>query len=169
MREDGNYDLFRVRRDGPNNELIYSDGLRNSHARFSSDGDFLVFTNGEAGDAETWEIILFELASGDTRQLTNNASRDSSPNFSPDDSQIIYITNGDNGAAIAVMGANGSNRRVIYDGAGFEWGADFSPDGELIIFNEEGEAGSIIKLMRADGEAVRELSIDNGFYPSWVR
>jgi len=168
-RDDGNFDLYRVRRDGSDQQVIYSDGGRNSHARFSSDGRFLIFTSGEAGNAQTWEILRFELETGEISALTDNASRDASPSFSPDDTQIVYIVDGDNGAAIAVMDADGSNSQIIYDGAGYEWGAAFSPDGELIVFSEETQAGSVIKLMRADGEAVRDLSIENGFYPSWVR
>lgn len=167
-RDDGNYDLFRVRADGSEREVIYSDGKRNSHARFSDDGRFMVFTSGEAGDATTWEILRFELETGDIIQLTDNSVRDSSPSFSPDGSQIVYITDGEAGAAIALMMADGSAQTTIYDGPGFEWGGYFSPDSTLIIFNEDEPDRSYIRLMRADGSAVRTINIEDGFYPSWV-
>lgn len=168
-RGDGTYDLYRVRADGSEPpELVYSDGNRNSHARFSRDGRSLVFTTGEPGDARTWEIVRLELSSGEMTYLTDNDVRDSSPSFSPDDEQILYVTAGDGGAAIAVMSADGTGSTIIYDGPGFEWGMSYSDDGAFIIFNEEIGGVGRLYIMRADGTGLREIENEGGFYPSWI-
>lgn len=169
-REDGNYDLVRVPSRGGTPEAVYSDGRRSSHARFSHDGRFIVFTNGESGNAATWEIVKMELATGDVQILTRNNTRDASPTFSPDDETILYVTEGQGGAAIAILNADGSGLpKVIHDGEGFEWGMDYSPNGKYIIFNSQETTGaSTLYLMRVDGSGVRIIDNGGGFYPSWV-
>lgn len=170
-REDGNYDLLRVSAHGGPPEIVYSDGKRSSHARYSHDGRYLVFTNGESGNAATWEILKMELATGTVQILTRNSVRDASPSFSPDDETIVYVTEGEGGAAVAIMNADGSGLpKVIYDGPGFEWGMDYSPNGKYIIFNsQESRSGnSTLYLMRADGSGVVSIENGGGFYPGWM-
>ncbi|MFW5692129.1 MAG: protein kinase domain-containing protein [Chloroflexota bacterium] len=167
-RADDTFDLYRVRSDGGAPELIYSDGKRNSHARYSPDDRMLVFTSGAPGDATTWEIVLLELSTGETRRLTDNNIRDASPSFTPDGKHILFNTIGEGLAAIAVIPVDGGEPEIIYDGDGYEWGMHYSPDGRYIIFNEEQARSSQIILMLADGSAVFPIETITGFYPVWV-
>jgi Tol biopolymer transport system component len=169
-RNDGNLDLYRIGVDGGQPQLIYSDGKRNSHARFSHDGRHLVFTSGNNADARTWEIVRLDLGTGESQQLTDNDVRDANPSFSPDDQTVLYNTNGEGGAAIAVMPADGSGApQIIYDGLGSEWGMHYSPDGAFILFNSEIEEHSTLYLMHADGSDLRAIETGKAsFYPSWM-
>lgn len=167
-RGDGTYDLYRIPAAGGNPEPVFSNGQRNSHARYNSDGRQIVFTSGDPDNANTWEIILLDLGSGETLQLTSNDTRDASPTFSPDDSFIIFNAYGDGRASIVRMSPTGGRQRTLYDGPGWEWGMHFSPDGEFILFNEEVEGVPSIYLMRADGSDVRRLDEIIGYYPSWI-
>ncbi len=167
-RRDDSYDLLRISSAGGAPETLYSDGNRNSHARYSPDGRMLVFTSGAPDDAVTWEIILFDLSSGEHVQLTDNAVRDASPSFSPDGSRIIYNTLGEGLSSIVSIAVDGSRERVtLYDGEGFEWGMHYSPDGNYILFHEEFPNSVITYIMQSDGSNVRDIGV-NAFYPVWI-
>lgn len=170
VRQDGNYDIFRVRRDGTQLEAIYSSAERKSHARYSPDGRYLVFTAGDPNDASTWEIIRLDLVTGERTQMTNNTRRDASPLFSPDGTQILFITMLDgNDNAIALMNADGTETRILYNSPGSDWAAAYSPDGNFIVFsaNPDGVKDQLF-LMRADGTGVQQLTTNQGTYPSWL-
>jgi serine/threonine protein kinase/Tol biopolymer transport system component len=169
-REDGNLDILRVPVSGGEAETLYSDGQRNSHARASADGQRIVFSNGESGDASTWEIMIYDLFTGETTQLTDNDSRDALPSFSHDDQDILYATDGDGESAIAIMpAAGGSFSHVLYDGPGFERGMHTSLDGAFIIFISQVGKSSVLYLMRSDGSDARLIDTEHdAYYPSWM-
>ncbi|HRF96868.1 MAG TPA: hypothetical protein PLZ51_16785, partial [Aggregatilineales bacterium] len=75
-------------------ELLYSDDNRNSHARYSNDGQYIVFTTGSVLDSALWEIAILTISTREVRYLTDNDVSDSFPSFSPDDSTIIYSSIG---------------------------------------------------------------------------
>ncbi len=170
VRQDGNFDIFRVRRDGSQLEAIYSSSERKSHARYSPDGRYLVFTAGSPNNASTWEIIKLDLVTGERIQMTNNTRRDASPLFNADGSQILFITMlNDNDNAIAIMNADGTDARILYNSPGSDWAANFSPDGRYIVFssNPDGIIDQLF-LMLADGTGVQQITTEEGAYPSWL-
>jgi serine/threonine-protein kinase len=170
IRQDGNFDIFRVRRDGSQLEAIYSSAERKSHARYSPDGRYLVFTAGSPNDASTWEIIKLDLVTGERIQMTNNTRRDASPLFNADGSRILFITMlNDNDNAIAIMNADGTDARILYNSPGSDWAANFSPDGRYIVFssNPDGITDQLF-LMLADGSGVQQITTNEGAYPSWL-
>lgn len=168
-RGDGKFDLYRVRAVGGEPELIFSNGERNSHPRYSSDGRYVVFTGGSGVSAADWEITRLDLTTGETLRLTDNDVRDASPSFSPDDNTVIFIT-GAGATAIAVVPADGgSDPEIIYEGPGFISGVSYSPDGHYIVFDSRlADADANLFIMDADGGNVREVQNVVGFYPSWI-
>ncbi|MBZ0286576.1 MAG: hypothetical protein K8I30_03105, partial [Anaerolineae bacterium] len=174
-RGDGTYDLYQAHADGSEMRLIHSDGTFNSHPRWSPDGRFVVYTSGSYSDAATYEIMLLDTSTGGTTRLTNNNFKDSSPNFSRDGSQILFITSGpDNNAngkaAIAIMNRDGSDRRILYDGAGYETGAHYSPDGEYITFSSSSATTDQdeVFIMRADGSQIEQVTQNGGLAAWWI-
>ncbi|TVR21727.1 MAG: hypothetical protein EA396_07275 [Anaerolineaceae bacterium] len=173
-RGDGTLDIMRVPSAGGTPQIVYSDGQRNSHPRYSPDGRRLVFVNGAPDDARTWNILTFDFADGTTRELTRNVVRDAFPSFSPDGSQVLYVTDGLGGAQIALISADGDatqTPRTLYDGIGYEWGMHYSPDAAYIIFNEEIGGRSVVRLIRADAEGDAEpinVAGIEGYYPVWL-
>jgi Tol biopolymer transport system component len=75
---------------------------------------------------------------------------------------------GTNDPAIFVMGADGGNRRQLYNSPAYEWGARWSADGDQVVFTLEVDDFSYIYLMNADGSNVMNLA-PRGSYPAWVR
>jgi len=169
-RNNGAHDLYRVPSVGGDPELLYSDDNRNSHARYSHSGQFIVFTTGSVSDSATWEIAILDLFTRDSRYLTNNDVSDAFPSFSPDDSIIIYSSIGRGNGAIYVISADGVGfPTLLYDGVGYDWGASYSPDGRYVAFTGEIQNESFIYVMNSDGTDVRRIATINGFYPSWIR
>ncbi len=176
-RGDGNYDIYRMQVDEDGNvgevDLLVSNGQRNSRANYSGDGRYITYTTGNKDDANTWEIAVMEVETGEIRNLTDNTVRDYSPTFSPDGETVLFVTDGEGRAAIATIpfsgGDAGADTRVIYDGSGYEWGVSYSPDGQYVLFNSELDGASTIYFMRADGTEVSAVPTLGGYYPSWVR
>lgn len=107
-RGDRTFDLRLIDPIDGDGQLIFSDGWRNSHARFSPDGEYIVFTAGAAAqDPSTWEIRLLDRESGETRLLTDNDVRDASPAFHPDSQRILYVTTIGGARALASMNLAG--------------------------------------------------------------
>jgi TolB protein len=170
-RGDENYDLRRVRVDGSDDELLFSNGLRNSHARFSPDGRYLVFTTGhDSRDASTWDVGRLDLETNDFVLLTNNDLRDASPVFAPDGNSILYVTFNPetNSNALATMDIDGGNKRILIDYTGSEWAASYSPDGQYIVFTSNRSGEDQLYLMTADGREVQRITTDGGLYASWL-
>ena len=168
-RNDQTFDLYRIRPDGTEEQPIYSDGWRNSHARFSSDGQYIVFTSGpDVRDASTWEIRLFNLRTGGTKLLTENDVRDASPTFSPDSQRIIYVTTVSGVRSLASMNLEGEDRSILYTGPGSVWSANYSPDGEFIVLTATVNGKDQLFLMDADGGNLQQITSSGGAYASWI-
>jgi TolB protein len=158
-----------MRPNGTDLQVVYSSAERKSHARYSPDGQHIVFTSGDQNDATTWEILRYNLADGSVTPLTNNETRDASPLYSPDGKTILYITTvRDGGQAIAAMDADGQNPRVLYNSPGADWAASYSPDGRFIAFSSNMSGGDRVFLMTADGQNVQQVTSNEGTYPSWM-
>jgi serine/threonine protein kinase/Tol biopolymer transport system component len=170
VRGDGTFDILRTRRDGSITEVILTGSERQSHPRYSPDGLSIVFTTGsDPLDARTWEIARLDTQTGQITRLTNNAVRDASPVFSPDGTQILYITSLLEGTnAIALMDINGENQQIVLNDNQNNWAASFSPDGRSIVFTRAVASGQdqLYVLDMATG-SIRQLA-SSGNSAHWV-
>jgi Tol biopolymer transport system component len=148
---------------------------------FSPDGSSIVFMGHEAED---YEIYVADLASRETRQLTDSPGGDGWPVWSPDGSSIAFTSERDDCSFVPsdqecwgtgepedrhrdvwVMNADGSDQRRVTSEAGqfVAW----SPDGGFLLVS-----GRALYVVRPDGTGRLELRADGidrplGGIPDW--
>ncbi|HEX2059386.1 MAG TPA: protein kinase [Thermoanaerobaculia bacterium] len=123
-------------------------------SQVSPDGRFVAITN--RGGQE--DVFVIEIATGEIRQLTNDAARDRGVTWSPDGSRIYFYSQREGGRyAIWSIHADGSAlARVTPPSAPPAWYPAAAPDGKRVSFyNEENtyivEDGKITPLPPAPG------------------
>jgi dipeptidyl aminopeptidase/acylaminoacyl peptidase len=167
--------LFVVGLDGGDErQLTDGDCEDDGPPAWSPDGKRLVFSSlrGENWDIEFNEA-LYEIevdADGaEPKRLTQPDENGSSPSFSPDGSRIAYIHFPEDGTfphngQIAVMGADGSDRRVLTTSldrqcAPFPGAREPVWDGDRVAFGVEDRGNVHIYTVAADGSSEPELLV----------
>ena len=67
-------------------------------------------------------------------RLTNNTAADNTPQFSPDGSKIVFVSDRDGNQEVYVMDADGSGVVRVTNDPGVDNSATFSPDGARLAF-----------------------------------
>jgi len=109
-------------------------------------------------------------------QLTSNDDRDEDPAWSPNGSQIAFVSNRDGDAEIFVMNTDGTGLRQLTDNRATEGDPAWSPDGSQIAFVRNRETSDNLEtfrsydvfVMNADGTGVRQLTNNDHYEASPV-
>ena len=161
---DGNPDLF-VYRNGQLRQLSNTDG-QNTGAAYC-DGKVAVTMS--RGTDQT-NIYLIDPDTGAVqKQLTNHWAIDVSPTWSPDCSQIAFVSGRSGGAHIFVMDADGENQRRLTFQGSYNTTPDWSPKGDRIAFSGRDEFAKFdLFTVDMDGN-IERLTQDQGdnFEPSY--
>ena len=106
-------------------------------------------------------------ASGLTR-LTDAAGYDAECSFSPDGSEVLFVSDRDGDPDIYLMDADGSNVRQLTDEPGYDGGPFFSPDGRWITYRTDRlkKDELHIHVMRADGS--HDMAVTGGTSVEWA-
>jgi len=127
-------------------ELLYSSASKIEFLNLNKAGDTLAFSQQYAGNAsENEEICTFNIDRGELRRITDNNLMDVYPVWSPDGTQLAFLSWRDKDLDIYVMGNDGSNQRKLYDSGSHD--ADIDWVGSSIVFT----SGSQIWIMQDDG------------------
>ena len=97
-------------------------------------------------------------ADAQLRQLTFNEDGDRASGFSPDGSQIAFVSDRDGDYEIFVMNIDGTGVVQLTHNDTDDWGGFWSPDGTLIAFNRDFDGDTEIFVMNADGTGVVQLT-----------
>jgi Tol biopolymer transport system component len=129
----------------------------------------IAFVSNQDGDDEIYSI---DPDGSRLTQLTDNATTDGAPAWSPDGQRIAFTSYRDGNYEIYVMGADGSNPTRLTTDAGGEYGPAWSPDGQRIAFAStrgNNDGSSDIYVMGADGSNPTRLTVnaDNDSDPAW--
>jgi len=150
-------------------------GTTNYAARFSPDGRYVAMSREVNGNSD---IYIIELARRTERRLTTSASIDTSPSFSPDGRNIVFVSDRGRGPQLYIMREDGGTMpcptggsdtacRITF-GEGQYTTPVWSPRGDWIAFTYQGEGSFFIGVIRPDGTGERRLTQsyqDEG--PTW--
>jgi dipeptidyl aminopeptidase/acylaminoacyl peptidase len=131
-------------------------GERGAGVAFSPDGARVVFTVADPvnGTARARAIWMYDLASGQSRQLTFAGKNDSSPQWSPDGTAIAFLSDRDGAAQIYRLSMRGGEAEKLTDRKdpvrAFRW----SPDG--------GRIALLMPEPKPGAQAQRERDKDDG-------
>lgn len=145
------FDIYVANADGTGTELLIGGEGYDAEPTVSPDGRFVIFTSTRSGDLE---LYRYELATGETIQLTDELGYDGGAFFSPDGSQIVWRASRPTGEAaetyrrlladdmvqpgaldIYVANADGTDKRRVTRLPGANWAPFFHPSGEKILFS----------------------------------
>lgn len=140
--------------------------------RFSPDGREILFTN-EAPGLPNSEIYVMGADGRQPTALTNTPTGNSDATWSPDGTQVAFVSTRDGGAGnIFVMRTDGSGlREITHDAAGKSELA-WSPRGDRIAFVREPAGGGDREIysIGAGGSGLTDLSNDpmsDDIEPAW--
>ena len=157
--------IFIVNDDGSNRTRLRING---DNAVLRPDGSKIAFSFLDSAPTGpiTQQIFTMNADGTDVTQLTFGQTTSILPTWSPDGSQIAFLSNMGSGG-IYVMNADGSDIRLLIDAPAD--GPIWSPDGSQIAFSRRISGVRELYLANSDGTNVRRLtdnSLDEQF-PAW--
>lgn len=101
-------------------------------------------------------------------RLTDSPGYDAECSYSPDGTQVLFVSDRDGDPDIYVMHADGTNVRQLTNEPGYDGGPFFSPDGRWITYRTDRLEKDLLQIhvMRADGSA--DVAITSGAGVRWA-
>lgn len=107
------------------------------------------------------------------RRWATSPSSDSAPAWSPDHSQVAFVSDRDGPSHLFLAGAEGASPRDLTPGPAVCGAPAWSPDGGSLAYVqwETSGAAANIRVMRADGSASQALTASTGINggPAWTK
>ncbi len=196
-RRDGNANVYIMDADGFGLERLTTHPAYDGQPSWSPDGTQIVFESGRevfihpTHDIDSTEIATVEEAQRDPRnndpsfnhqiylmnvdgtdirRLTFHADNDRSPSFSPDGTQILFVSDRDGNDEIYLMNADGSEPRNLTYSPFDDYNPSWSSDGSRIAFVSEQTGNPNIFVMTKDGTQSASLTLDPkiDLTPQWM-
>jgi hypothetical protein len=143
---DGDFDLYQA-------DLRYTQDTRSFTGRY--------FANGLAAS-----LI-------NVRKLTDDATDDRYPRYSPDGISIAFEGQREGASAVYLMDANGGNVRRLTSGTANESAPVWSPDGKQLVFASQRDGRWRLEIINRDGTNQRSIPsyVDQGDdrWPVWAQ
>jgi TolB protein len=136
-------------------ELIYStdEEIQASALRLNSAGDKFVFAKKTGGNAdENLEIFTVNADGSGLQRITTNSYWDLYPAWSPDGTEIVFLSFRGSDLDLYVMGADGSSPGLLYDSGTHDADVDWA--GNRIVFTSDFK----IWVINADGTSPIQIT-----------
>ncbi len=148
----------------------------NFGARFSPDGQSVVYHSTRTGNSEIW---LHHLDGRPETRMTDNGDWDLYPDWSPDGQRLSFVSDRDGARfRLFIANADGGGERLLVDQpvsvdtpmvpVNSDLVSRWSPGGEQIAFLVHGVEGKALWVVRADGTGATKL-LDNVTGFDWYR
>ncbi len=146
--------------DGNTEGLTHNDDCRpDYHPNFAPDGTAVAYRADCSGNGDIWH---FDLETGERVNLTaSSGATDRYPAWSPDGSQLLFVSSRDGNEEVYVMKADGSDVRNLTSNPARDGQGSWSPDGHFIIFTSDRNGSTELWIMDADGSRPTRLLASN--------
>jgi TolB protein len=167
-------DIYVMDTDGSNPRNLTEYGAGDQEPAWSPDGQHIAFSSNRAErisvQAYAMDIFVMNVDGSEPRNLTDSATNDIAPVWSPDGSQIAFQSDRDGNWEIYVMEVDGTNPQNLTNHESFlDDSPAWSPDGRYIAFGSDRSRDREIYVMAADGSNLRRLTDSAGMdgLPTW--
>jgi len=130
----GLYQLYRLDESSHSLTLLYSASEPIYQPAVSPDGQRVAFV---LAGADSWDIYLLEVASGEVKAVTDDPVADAYPAWLPD-GRLAFVSEREGGYGLyEVPTATGAAPALLLRLAPGEYGPAFSPDGEVAVLSTQ--------------------------------
>ena len=138
----GTFQIYTMNADGSNETQITFSEDRAAYPVWSPNGRQIVFSRFVKTGEEEWngnnEVFVMDADGSNQQNLSNQLGYDGLPDWSPDGSQIVFVSDRNGGenfdTNIFMMDADGGNVQQITHNFTFAMSPRWSPDGKWIAF-----------------------------------
>ncbi len=144
--------IYRFDVETGDTELVYSSPFQITNIDLSPDKSRFALVMYHGDGYEYSEIYTLNVDGTGLTRLTDNDDWDLYPNWSPDGSEILFLSWRDTTLDIYLMDSDGGNQRLLYDSGGHD--SDIDWVGTHIVFTRDSQ----IWMMNSGGSDVHQLT-----------
>ncbi len=139
----------------------------NSGVSWTRDGNRAVMTLNRDDSAEVYEV--HPVNGKPIRRLTSSPAVDTSPSFSPDGKQIVFVSDRNGGPQLFLMDIDGSTATQVSSHGPYNSSPDWHPTGPWIAYSSQTSGGFDIRILNVQTGFDRRLAGGRGRCedPSW--
>lgn len=160
-----NWDIYKLKMaDLPSGReetrLTATSGVNEMFPQWASDGKKIFFISNDVASRGKYDLYSQDVATGERKRLTQGDNVGADFAVSPDSSRIAYLTAGPkSGSVLAVIDADGLNKRLLTRGSEIARHPAWSPDGSKVAFLVADKGRRfILNASNADGSGRNPVS-----------
>jgi uncharacterized protein (DUF885 family)/WD40 repeat protein len=169
-----NHEIFVMNADGSGATQLTGSPLSvESEPTWSPDGSRIAFISNQSLNVYMlvgrFNVWVMGADGSDPKLLTELGGTNTSPDWSPDGSRIVFDSTRDENHEIYVINADGSGPRNLTEHPAGDFNPTWSPDGRRIAFVSDRDGEQEIYVMNADGSGQTRLtsSVGMNLGPAW--
>ncbi len=164
FRQTNQLGLWEISINGDEPRLVPTGSKNLADLTISPDGKTIAFVE-ETADENIWEIAPDQ----PPKPIIRSTRADHSEQFSPDGSQIVFVSDRTGNDEIWIADADGKNQRQLTDSETAAGSPRFSPDGKSIVCDVQIAGKGNVFIVSVNGGTPRRLTEpdSNNFLPAW--